>query len=350
MGEEGRLTLGPGAVLCNAVTGQQHPACYVSGSGSCLTMLDGSALHSCSTTNVESWATAIRVGENVVYPVPPCFEMKGGVVSNCVSETQGLAGAGYGGAVYVQNARFTMSGGMITNNSARLGGCAGVTGYDGAEIVFTGTACVAGNPGVKPDLFKCGNANVYMEGDFRGWVGVSSGDQAYDRQVRVDCREGATGAWNFFSAGTDPIGMYRGYNWSKARFGGNDVVYWGTPVGWIDGAGFSSWERFNMPNYLPTTYDLDDETVRAGFPHTFKGTALALGGTVALTFSDGETLKTCVPLTLYAAGEDVFSGTWSFTVPEAPVGKWVVRKVTNGSGVAAYVLDWTKSGLTLVFR
>lgn len=352
IGVDGDVTLGSGAVLCNAVTGQQSPAINMVAEGSHLTMLDGSVIHSCATTNFESWATAIRVGGNNVYTNHPLFEMKGGVISNCVSETIGSAGGGYGGAVYVQQATFVMSGGVITNNSALLGGCAGVIAYAGAEIVFSGTACVAGNPGVNPDVFKTEGGNLYMEGDFRGWVGISSGNQAYDTQLPVICRDGSTGAWSFFSAGTDPIGKYRGYNWSSEYFdGANDTAYWGTPVGWIDDAGFSSWERFNMPNYLPTAYDLDDADVRAGFPHTFKGTALALGGTVALTFADAEAMKSRVPLVLYAAaGDGVFTGTWNFTVPEATFGAWKVRKVTNGSGIAAYVLDWAKSGMALVIR
>ena len=353
IGAEGDVTLGAGAVLCNAVTGQQRPAVNLVAEAAHLTMLDGSAIHSCATTNEGSYATAIRVGEGNgrVYTNAPLFEMKGGVISNCVSAATGPATGGWGGAVYVQNATFAMSGGMITNNSALFGGSAGVMTWESAKIVFSGSACIAGNPGVKPDVFRNGGATLYMEGDFRGWVGVSSDSQAYDTQLPVICREGSTGAWSFFSAGTDPIGLYRGYNWSKKDFGGNDIAYWGNPVGWIDDAGFPSWERVNMPNYLPTAYDLDDADVRAGFPHTFKGTALDLDGTVALTFADAEAMKSRVPLVLYtAAGDGVFTGTWSFTVPEATGGAWKVRKVTNGSGVAAYVLDWAKSGMALVIR
>ena len=357
IGAEGDVTLGPGTVLCNAVSNQQSPAINMMADGAHLTMLEGSAIHSCATTNVESWATAIRVGDGSVRSSPPLFEMKGGVISNCVSHTTGPANGGYGGAVYVQNATFVMSGGSITGNSATNGGCAGVMAYNGAEVVFTGTARVVDNPGVRADVFRrnedSSNAGgkLYMEGEFRGRVGISSGNQAYDAQLPVICREGSTGAWSFFSAGTDPIGLYRGYNWSKKDFGGNDIAYWGNPVGWIDDAGFPSWERFNMPNYLPTAYDLDDADVRAGFPHTFKGTALALDGTVALTFADAEAMKSRVPLVLYAAAADgVFTGAWNFTVPEATCGAWKVRRVTNGSGVAAYVLDWAKSGMALVIR
>ena len=350
IGKDGDVTLGPGSVLCNAVTTVKAPAVDMTSEGSHLTMLDGSAIHSCATTDGASYATAIRVGASSGVANIPLFEMKGGVISNCVSSTTKSASSGYGGAVYIAKAKFVMSGGIITNNSALAGGCAGVMAYNSSEVVFTGTACVAGNLGVRRDVFTTGSDTLYMEGEFRGWVGISSGSQAQDGPLFVTCRLGSTGAWNFFSASTDPIGMYRGYNWSSERFSGDDKAYWGVPEGWIDNAGFPSYESFNMSKYLPTAYDLDNPSVQAGFPHVFKGTALALGGTVDLTFDDAEAMKARVPLMLYTAGESAFTGAWTFTVPKATKGSWVVRKVMSGTDVVAYALDWEKPGIMIIVR
>lgn len=350
----GHLVLGPGCVLRNGRHAEQCPGISVAGSGATLVMEDGAVVRDCTTTGAESWATAIRVGYRDPVDVKPRFEMRGGLVTNCVSLSTKAAGDGYGGAVYIQNAEFVMSGGAIVGNTSPVEGkaAAGLIVYDGGGVTFTGTARIENNFGGAHDVYRTEGGSIRMAGDFRGRVGISSGDQAYDHQAGVRCEAGSTGAWNFFSAGTDPYGQFAGYNWSSEYFGGaNDQVYWGRAAGTIDDARFSSYERFNMAKYLPSTFDLDTE---APLPHVLGGTACALGGEVTLTTADADALKARMPLALLQAADGAaLTGAWTFTVPAETgtgVGKWIVRTRRSSAGVVAYELDWTKSGVTIVVR
>lgn len=342
----GNVTLGNGAVLQNGMLGEKHPAACVSGSGSRLAMEPGSVVRNFSTTNATSFATAFRIGgrEDADADPKPVFTMTGGTISNCVSGTEGTASAGYGGAVYVQNAVFDFQGGTISGNAAPSGGCAGVMVWQGATVQIGGTATVTNNPGVCPDLYRCDYGTVRMEGAFRGRVGVSSGNQAFDGRLDIACGEGATGAWNFFSAKTDPYGLYVGYMWKDNR-----VVYLRSADGWLDGVGLvCAYEDF--AHFTPTAIDVDAEA--DALPHVFGGKAVAAGGRLDVTFDEAaarEAGRTNVMLLAAREGE-VLTGTWHFTVPRAARGVWKVKPVRTEQGIVAYRLLWLPTGTVFVIR
>ena len=355
-GSDGHLELGPGCVVQNAARVDQTAAISVGGSGATLLMEDGAIIRDCRTTGEESWASAIRVGyKDDELEVRPRFEMRGGLITNCFCASKGSAYGAYGGAVYIQRADFVMSGGAIVGNRSADDGlaAAGLIVYDTGTATFSGTARIENNFGGANDVYRAQGCGTFrMVGDFRGRIGISSGEQNYDRQAGVVCEAVSTGAWNFFSAGTEPYGKYVGYNWSSEYFSGaNDQIYWGTAVGTIDDAGFSNYERFNMAKYLPSTFDLDTESP---LPHVLGGTALNLGGTVALTTADAETLKARLPLPLVQSVDgSALTGTWTFTVPAETgtgIGKWIVRTQRSSAGVTGYVLDWSKSGVVVTIR
>ena len=342
----GNVTLGNGAVLQNGMQGEKHPAACVSGSGSRLAMEPGSVVRNFSTTNANSFATAFRIGgyEDQDADPKPVFTMTGGTISNCVSGTTGTAAGGYGGAVYVQNAVFDFRGGTISGNAAPSGGCAGVMVYQGATVQIGGTATVTNNPGVCPDLYRCDYGTVRMAGAFRGRVGVSSGNQAFDGCLDIACGEGATGAWNFFSAKTDPYGLYVGYMWKDNR-----VVYLRSADGWLDGVGLvCAYEDF--AHFTPTAIDVDAEA--DALPHVFGGRAVEAGGRLDVTFDEAaarEAGRTNVMLLAAREGE-VLTGTWHFTVPRAARGVWKVNPVRTEQGIVAYRLVWLPTGTIFVIR
>ena len=342
----GNVTLGNGAVLQNGMQGEKHPAACVSGSGSRLAMEPGSVVRNFSTTNANSFATAFRIGgyDDTNSDPKPVFTMTGGTISNCVSGTTGTAAGGYGGAVYVQNAVFDFRGGTISGNAAPSGGCAGVMVYQGATVQIGGTATVTNNPGVCPDLYRCDYGTVRMAGAFRGRVGVSSGNQAFDGCLDIACGEGATGAWNFFSAKTDPYGLYVGYMWKDNR-----VVYLRSADGWLDGVGLvCAYEDF--AHFTPTAIDVDAEA--DALPHVFGGRAVEAGGRLDVTFDEAaarEAGRTNVMLLAAREGE-VLTGTWHFTVPRAARGVWKVNPVRTEQGIVAYRLVWLPTGTIFVIR
>ncbi len=339
---EGTVTLGKGAILQNGVTEKERPAVYAAESGSHFIMEEGGIVRNFRTTSAGSWATAIRIGQNSAQTVPPVFTMNGGMISNCVSDTTDLAKGGYGGAVYVQQGNFYMNGGTITENSASTGGAAGVMAWDGAHVYFSGTAIVTNNPGLKPDVYRADGGRLYMRGVFRGCVGVSSGDQLFDKDLQVYCEEGATGAWNFFSAGTDPYAEFIGYMWYKNR-----SVYLGTANGWVDGKGVDC--RYeNTAHFTPTAIDADIEAL----PHVFGGSACSAGGPVTVTFDEAAARaagRTVIPLVAAQDG-DVLTGAWTFTVPPAGKGVWKVKTVSSATGVTAYNLVWCPPGGAILIR
>ena len=342
----GNVTLGNGAVLQNGMLGEKHPAAHVFGSGSRLAMEPGSVVRNFSTTNANSFATAFRIGgyEDQDADPKPVFTMTGGTISNCVSGTTGTAAGGYGGAVYVQNAVFDFRGGTISGNAAPSGGCAGVMVWQGATVQIGGTATVTNNPGVCPDLYRCAGGTVRMTGAFRGRVGVSSGNQASDGSLDIACDEGATGAWNFFSAKTDPYGRFIGYMRNDNR-----VVYLGSADGWLDGVGLvCAYEDF--AHFTPTAIDVDAEA--DALPHVFGGKAVAAGGRLNVTFDEAaarEAGRTNVMLLAAREGE-VLTGTWHFTVPRAARGVWKVKPVRTEQGIVAYRLVWLPTGTIFVIR
>ena len=342
----GNVTLGNGAVLQNGMLGEKHPAACVFGSGSRLAMEPGSVVRNFSTTNANSFATAFRIGErtDADSDPKPVFTMTGGTISNCVSGTEGTAAEGYGGAVYVQNAVFDFRGGTISGNAAPSGGCAGVMVYQGATVQIGGTATVTNNPGVCPDLYRCAGGTVRMTGALRGRVGVSSGNQVSDGCLDIACDEGATGAWNFFSAKTDPYGRFIGYMRNDNR-----VVYLGSADGWLDGVGLvCAYENF--AHFTPTAIDVDAEA--DALPHVFGGSAVAAGGTLNVTFDEAaarEAGRTNVMLLAAREGE-FLTGTWHFTVPRAARGVWKVNPVRTEQGIVAYRLLWLPTGTIFVIR
>ena len=183
-----------------------------------------------------------------------------------------------------------------------------------------------------------------MAGAFRGRVGVSSGNQAFDGCLDIACGEGATGAWNFFSAKTNPYGLYVGYMWKD-----NHVVYLRSADGWLDGVGLvCAYEDF--AHFTPTAIDVDAEA--DALPHVFGGRAVAAGGRLNVTFDEAaarEAGRTNVMLLAAREGE-VLTGTWHFTVPPAARGVWKVKPVRTEQGIVAYRLVWLPTGTIFVIR
>lgn len=336
----GSLTLGAGCVVSNHHT----RVSTVYGAGAKLVMEEGALVRDCFN---DTYGTFALVGNGSSVSPRPCFEMRGGMITNCVST--GLMSKSYGGIVYTWGGDLNLFGGAIVGN-INTNGPSGVYPYSGTTTI-SGTMRIENNEGPYPDFYRAG-ATVRMTGNFRGRIGVSTSSanpparQSEQGGTSIVCADGSTGAWNFFSAQSDPVGRYVGYMWPDNR-----NIYWEPPQDWIDGIGFPSDERKNMPLVVPTALDLDDEAVRAALPHTFKGArARALGGTVAVTFAAVEEMKARVPLALFEAQEGAFTGTWNFTVPKAESGKWIIRRTSSGSGIVSYALDWSEPGVAIIVR
>lgn len=342
MQEGARLTLGSGTVVSNLMRHLTPVMVTMNASGQVLTIEDGATITSCYDTETSAYGTLIRVGSsNTAFDPPPRLEMTGGLITNCWSSGTLAASSGYGGMIYLQGGIFEMSGGVIAGNragDANAGTCAGVQLYKG-NMNISGSARIENNTGKAPDLYRSGGV-LTLAGDFRGRVGISSGNQAEGQETFVNIAEGATGAWGFFPAAHGSDTSLLGTP--------NDAgtkVKWAVRTGAIDGVAFATDAEARILWPAEKTLTLEN------LPHIFSGSALALSGTITFDFATDDVLSTYTgPITFLVAEGGDFTGDWTFNVPTAPRAKWYVRKTTSDGGITSYYLEYAKKGTTLIFR
>ena len=326
----GRLELGPGAVLERGKRGVDMPT----GSAATLVMEDGAEIRNCFLPDSDAYGSAVKLG--VYNAFGARFEMKGGVISNCVCATDAIypSSTGYGGAVYTYGGDFVMTGGRITGNIC-TNSAAGVVHYRGTAT-FGGDAVVEGNEGEGPDLYVCGGTTATFAGDFRGRVGVSNESQEPGGTFRVMPQEGATGAWRFFAAGR---GAAKGLIGSWGGEGAQ--LRWGVPSGWIGDTAFASVEDASQA--LPKTLSALSED-REKLPLVFRGTAAGVSGEVALTCSAAELREAgALPLVVFRCEDGRFTGKVTFTLSDDDGGRLVCHR--RGS---AYVLGERTGAMIIV--
>lgn len=346
VGTNGTVVLEKGTVLKNAKNRNFATGVNLYEVGATLVMEEGSTICGMETTG---YASAVRVGQSNSYVEnPPRFIMRGGVISNCVCTASG-GNATMGGAVFVWGGALELKGGLITENACDNDGPSGVNVYTGL-IDVTGTARVLGNFGAHPDVYVNGMVReaeaATMSGSFRGRVGVSSATPDADQRTGFKSAEGASGAWNFFAPVGDTVGLV-GYAWKD-----NNVIYFGKPTAWIDGVGYNAQYEMAARALLPTTIDLD--ALSDDLPHTLKGSARSLGGSIAVSVDDEAAWRAehgdLLPLKILEGVDGEVTGQWTFALPEcAGTGHWKVRRRRTETG-SAYFLDWTDAGLLFIVR
>ena len=339
------IILGDGAEVLNGkhTTGPGIASLTVNGAK--FVMEEGSAIRDCSATSTGGYGALIRVGNNTAFATPPRFEMSGGLITNCTSAATGAASSGWGGMIYVQLGVFEMTGGKIAGNSCS-GSCAGVQHYRGT-VRISGPARIENNEGAAPDIYRSGGGNsvmLSMFGDFRGHVGISSGDQGVGQESPITIEEGATGAWGFFPAANGSDRTLVGTpNAAETK------VSWTAATGWIDGDGVAS-AADAQTAWGAVTLTLDERGI-AALPHTFAGSARGVDSAVSLVFDpEGFKSSPLLPLRLVAAEGGSLSGTWSFNMPQPRRGRWYVMPVFAGGGVSAYELRFSPPGMKLTIR
>lgn len=329
----GRLTLGAGSTLEKGGFGV-----HVNYKDAFLEMLDGAVIRDCCRENTDGNALGsavydgfydLKTGESL-----PRFEMKGGLITNCVCITKQTAKNGYGAAVYVHNAEFEMTGGAIVGNIC-TNAAAGVLNWDGS-VRIGGSARIEHNIGAANDLYVSDNGTSYkIFGDFRGHVGVSGGNQAEGTALRISAESDATGVWNLFA---NPSGGPSGLIGMTDETSPTRIL-WAMPAGTVGDAAVAS--AGDAARAMPKSLDVTAEWT----PIAFSGCALAASGTVAVNFDPDELeAEGKVPLTLFSSEDGNFTGSLSFTLPETTRERWAARK--RG---AACVLDYRK-GLALLVR
>ena len=346
LSEGAELYLDAGAEIRNARgrTGSATAGVHLVREGAYLEMNPGSSIHGMTADGPDAYGAAVRVNNGR-------FRMNGGVISNCVCNTVGR-GLDYGGAVYLNGGTMELFGGLVTGNSAAGSRPAGVEVYNGA-CQISGDMQIRDNAGDYPDLYVCPERNdtrpsAQMVGAFRGKVGVSSGNTTRDMQIGVSYAEGATGAWNFFASyGSRSVGDWIGYSWAQYH-----QIYWGKAGGWVDGIGYDDRYECDPQALVPTAIDVDAE--RAALPHTFRGAACAFGGTVAVSFDEPALAAYFAqggqPIRLLAGVEGPLTGAWTFALPEGCAENWDIKTVRGADGVLAYDLLWRDPGMVLLVR
>ena len=331
----GRLELGPGAVLEKGRKGVQ-----LVHDDAVLTMEEGSVIRDTFNPGETSFGFAVQIGQYVQdlgRHTTPTFVMTGGLVTNCTGGTGAgyPASSGYGGAVYVYDGEFRMSGGKIAGNVCS-NSSAGVMLYSGRAL-FGGSAVVENNVGEAPDLYVYGSRSAYFFGDFRGRVGVSSGGQSAGSSFKVWPEAGATGAWCFFAAANETADRLIG----ASRASGEAIV-WAAAAGSVDGVPVAT--AADAGFLLPKALDVG-EAGRAKLPHVLAGVAAGATGSVALEGCEADELTTAgvLPLTLFACTDGAFTGKISFVLPEACRERLIVRRRGD-----KYVLDGRRGALVIL--
>lgn len=339
------IILGDGAEVRNGNHTSGPCIASLTVSGAKFVMEEGSAIRDCVATSTDGYGALLRVGNLTTFETPPRLEMRGGLITNCTSAATRAASDGYGGMIYVQNAVFEMTGGKIAGNVCE-GSCAGVQHYTGT-IRLSGQARIENNMGAAPDLYKSGSGSAVplsVFGDFRGHVGISSGNQDVGQDTAILIETGATGAWGFFPAANGSDSTLVG---TPDLAGGR--VAWTRATGWIDGDGLAS-AADAATAWGEMTLILDSRSL-ATLPHTFKGTALGINSTVTLVF-DPEAFQACpqLPLRIVSAEDGTFTGAWSFNLPQPRRGRWYVLPRSGEAGRIGYDLCFSLPGARVIIR
>ena len=331
----GCLELGAGAVLERGKLGV-----VLAGDDADLLMEEGAVIRDMYDTAANSYGFGVRIGVwsgNLNRVTTPRFEMRGGLITNCVgavSEDRSSA-TGYGGVVYAYGGDFTMTGGRICGNIC-TNAAAGVVIWSGNTTArFGGDAVIEGNIGESVGLYVS-YGNVSYFGDFRGHVEVSNASQVPGGTFKVKAETGATGAWSFLAAAADPSVRLVGVSQ-----GDGQLVKWGAVAGSVDGVEIATVADANL--LLPSVIATDAKGL-AKLPHVFTGVAAGVSGTVAIDCSQEE-LKSAgvLPLTLFTCSEGAFTGALSFSLPD-DADKLVCYRSGN-----SWVLDSRRS-LMIVIR
>ncbi|MCQ2391567.1 MAG: hypothetical protein MJ240_09100 [Kiritimatiellae bacterium] len=336
------VTLGQGAVITNV---DQATGVVIAGMGSKgqhLTIEEGAVITDCAVQEAAGYGALIRVGTGTELDPPPRLDMTGGVITNCRSGCTSASTGGYGGMLYVQKGVFNMSGGVIAGNTcgdATSGSCAGVQVYQG-ETYLSGTARIENNFGKNPDLFRSGTAKVTITGDFRGSVGLSSGNQAEGQETIVKIDPGATGAWCLHPAAN---GVASGLVGTPSADG--TKVKWKAAIGAVDGASVATLDDARALWPAEQTSEIPSH------PHLFSGETKALDCAWNLDF-DAEALKAAYvePIVLAQAEDGAFTGTWSFVTPAVSHARWAVRSTYGAAGITAWRLELLRRGTQVFFR
>lgn len=330
----GRVELGAGAVLERGCMGVA-----LAGDDAGLLMEDGAILRDVYDPSANSYGFGVRIGfwdGDLNRVTTPRFEMRGGLITNCVgavSEDRPST-SGYGGVVYAYGGDFTMTGGRICGNIC-TNSAAGVVIWSGNTTArFGGDAVIEGNFGESVGLYVASGKVSYF-GDFRGHVEVSNLSQGPGGTFKIKAETGATGAWSFLAAAADPAVRLVGVGQ-----GDGQLVKWGAVAGTVDGVEIASVADANI--LLPSVIATDAEGL-AKLPHVLTGVATGVSGTIAIDCSQDE-LKAAgvLPLKLVTCSDGAFTGALSFTLPTS-ADKLVCYRSGN-----SWVLDNRRSLMIVV--
>lgn len=337
------VTLAAGAVITNAVRKTSAVVTALADAGVCFTMETGSLITDCGVPEAKGWGAIVRVGDSNSSKCDPLpqMNMTGGVITNCWSGSTSNASGGYGGMIYVQGSVFNMTGGVIAGNScgdATSGSCAGVQAYQG-KMVLSGSARIENNVGKAPDLFR-NSCEIKIVGDFRGSVGLSSGNQGQGQETAVKIDSGATGAWSLHPAAN---GVAPGLVGTPSADG--TKVQWAAAIGAVDGTSVATLDDARA------LWPAEQTSALPSQPHRFSGEAKALDCAWTLDF-DGEALKASYvePIVLAQAEDGAFTGTWSFVTPAVSHARWAVRPTYSAVGITAWRLELLRRGIQVFIR
>ena len=336
----GELTLGRGTVVANAITKTSNAGVLVTGSRSKLVMEEGSLITNCQTTVSTPYGTTVRVGNSSSYAQNPTFEMRGGVIADCVMNNYKSGNADYGGVVYLWNGVFDMSGGAITNNhispaTTVMTTCSGVVNYIGV-VRLSGSAEIADNDGANPGLRLRSSQTAIAYGELCGRVQFADASAAEGTPITGLSLEGnARGVWCIHSDDGSLVG----------RLNEDSTLVWAAPIGSVGGVKAAT--QADLLSIIPSRLVIDAASV-GKLPIVLDGEAIKLGKTIVLDY-DQQWLKDSgnLPLQLVKAeGDGEIAGEWVFEHPLWPRGgQWFVR-----SSASAKFLDWSPSGIKLIVR
>ena len=325
-GEDGRIELGSGCIICNASGYTMGAALALRKAGSRIVMEEGSVISNCTVTGT-GYGTLVVVGNGTTCDPPPCFEMRGGLITgNDTGPNASTKLPGYSGIIYLYAGVMDMSGGMITGNTSQYG-CSSVYCYSG-DLKVTGAARISGNTGTTPGVYCSNTSRVRPYGDLRGLVDISSPSQTKGGYPLIQGATGYTGAWCFQAASA-----------AEELVGYNDggYVYWDSPIGSIGGVKVA--READLAYLVPTTLDLSAGSAdRARLPIIFTGAAVACGGAVMLSYDPVALRKSGDrSIALLVPGVDeTLTGNWSFTLPSDTKGSWDVTAAADGARTLAY--------------
>jgi len=336
MVDVGCVELGNGAVLEGGICGM-----WLHYRGATALMDDGAVIRNCYDGANGGYGFGVRVGWYSISSGPlgsdgpiPYFTMRGGAITNNACETPAW---GSGGTVYVRNAVFEMTGGLIAGNRSS-GGASGVWLNSGITTNYLGgTARILDNTGEFPGIaVHDGTPKVILRGDFRGKAAWSyPAPKSNSTIASFTIEEGATGVWNLFAVTN---GVDTGWI-GKTKENAPTEATWATPNGWIDGTAFASKEDAarSLPDALTVTADWE--------ALAFSGEAAQATKSIALDF-DADAIRASgrLPITL-ATSDEAFGGGLALNLPDALSEEWTVRRM--GTSI---VLDLRHPPTVISFR